>query len=96
MSDDLDWQPPYQVGSQIAGLSSAMKSIQRSRRNELAAQTAVALRRYRDEHGSYPDTWDMPIDPLSGQPMLYRRTDAGFEITGSLDEDDYPLHWQWN
>ena len=85
----------FQSGVAFLPLLSSFQNLSRGRRLELAAQTAVALRRHRAEHGGYPETWDMPIDPLSGQLMIYRRTDTGFEITGSLKDDDNPLSWQW-
>ena len=79
----------------LPGWAKFIGYLQRVDRLQLAAQTAITLRRYRDEYGAYPETWDMPTDPLSGQPMIYRRTDAGFEITSSLEDDESPLLWQW-
>ena len=47
-----------------------------------ANETALALKIYRVEHGSYPKTTrelvpeilkNLPLDPLTGQPYVYRR-----------------------
>jgi hypothetical protein len=53
------------------------------------AETAVALRRYRLDHGSYPDRlpqlvpqylpW-VPIDPFTGRPLEYAKQGGGFEL----------------
>ena len=54
-----------------------------------AAETAVALRRYRIARGSYPDDLTalvpdylpaLPIDPFTGKPPVYARKDAGFTL----------------
>jgi hypothetical protein len=52
------------------------------------AQVATALRLYRDSHGDYPATLDavlpilpqMPLDPFTGKPYLYRREGVGFVV----------------
>ena len=54
-----------------------------------AAETSVALRRYRVDHGSYPDAlpqlvpqylpW-VPIDPFTGRPPEYAKHADGFEL----------------
>lgn len=79
----------------IPDWNSFLSVIDRARRGELAVETVIELRQYRAEHDEYPESWDMPIDPLSGKPMIYRRTDDGFEIMGSLADDDHPLVWRW-
>jgi len=54
-----------------------------------ATETAVALRRFRLEAGSYPDDLAalvpkylpaVPIDPFTGRPPAYARKGAGFEL----------------
>jgi len=55
------------------------------------SQMATALRIYRDAHGDYPATLDavrdilpqMPLDPFTGKPYLYRREGAGFVVTSA-------------
>jgi hypothetical protein len=54
-----------------------------------AAETSVALRRYRLDHASYPDAlsqlvpqylpW-VPIDPFTGRPLEYAKHTGGFEL----------------
>jgi len=54
-----------------------------------AAEVAVALRRFRLDHGAYPDELSalvpayldaMPINPFTGRPPDYERHDAGFTL----------------
>ena len=53
-----------------------------------AAQIALALTAYRAEHRRYPDTladlaaagWDIPDDPFTGQPYIYRLEGEGFIV----------------
>jgi hypothetical protein len=53
------------------------------------AEIAVALRRYRLDHGAYPDTLALlapayldalPLDPWTGEPPVYSKRDAGFSL----------------
>jgi hypothetical protein len=52
-------------------------------------ELAVALRRFRLDHGTYPDALSalvpahvarVPIDPFTGQPPVYTRQGAGFHL----------------
>ena len=54
-----------------------------------ATELAVALRRFRLDHGTYPDDLSalvpayaarVPIDPFTGQPPVYSRQGAGFHL----------------
>jgi hypothetical protein len=54
-----------------------------------ATQLAVALRRFKIDHGTYPDALSalvpayvasVPIDPFTGQPPVYSREGAGFQL----------------
>jgi len=54
-----------------------------------ATELAVALRRFRLDHGRYPDTLsdvapaylaNVPIDPFTGRPPVYARAGAGFRL----------------
>jgi hypothetical protein len=61
-----------------------------------AAETSVALRRYRLDVGSYPDAlpqlvpkylpW-VPIDPFTGRPLEYAKHGAGFELHAQRAKD---------
>jgi len=54
-----------------------------------AADVAVALRRFRLDHGAYPDALaalaprylaKVPVDPFTGKPPEYKRDGAGFDL----------------
>ena len=71
----------------IAGLERSMETGDRFNRALSATELAVALRRYKVDHGHYPDTLAalapayvvaLPIDPFTGQPPFYARQTAGF------------------
>ena len=56
------------------------------------AIASVALRRYRIDHGAYPDRLEslcpaylkeIPIDLLTGEPVAYKRLGEGFELRGT-------------
>jgi hypothetical protein len=68
------------------------------------AELAVALRRFRLDRGTYPDTLtglapqylaQVSIDPITGRPPEYTRQGEGFELRGHapkwMREDDNPL-----
>lgn len=60
------------------------------------AQTAVALRRYRDEHGEYPTLWKMPADHVTGNAMHYERTETGgFILRSDAIFNGEPIVWEW-
>lgn len=55
-----------------------------------AAELGVALRRFRLDHGAYPDVLQalvpayltgLPIDPFTGRPPVYARQGTGFTLT---------------
>jgi hypothetical protein len=70
-------------------------------------ELAVALRRYRIEHGQYPDTLSalvptyvpkVPIDPFTGKAPVYTRQGAGFRLRGENGSQSVgliaaPLDW---
>lgn len=67
-------------------------------RRELAL-AAIALRRHRAAHGSYPDTFAMPIDPFTGKPLHYQREGDGFVIWSESTmpgTDGERIEWRWN
>ena len=60
-------------------------------------QAALAVHRWRNAHGSYPDTLAqvaaeeaVPLDPFSGQALIYRREGQGFVLysVGPNQQDD--------
>jgi len=66
-------------------------------RQRLSLLAAIDLRQYRAVHGEYPhpDAWEMPIDPLTGRPIGYKRTDDGFTITAPAVDSMPAIQWQW-
>ena len=58
-------------------------------------QIVFALKDYKTEHGEYPDSLDqltkeLPLDPFSGKPFLYRKEADGFIVysVGKNETDD--------
>jgi len=67
-------------------------------------QTALGLQVYRQRHGRYPAAlselralgWIAPIDPFSGQDLIYRRQGAGYTLYSvgpNLKDDGGQPHW---
>jgi len=65
----------------------------------LAAQTGLACRLYKSRTGAYPESLEalvpgilkeVPIDPFTGKPFVYRREGEGFIVysLGSNEKDD--------
>lgn len=65
----------------------------------LAARTGLACRLYKSRNGSYPESLEalmpdilaeVPIDPFTGKPFVYRREGEGFIVysLGSNEKDD--------
>lgn len=63
------------------------------------ARVAMAAQAYRSQFHSYPKSlaelsarlgWNLPDDPLSGKPLIYKRTDKGFKVysVGTDMKDD--------
>ena len=76
------------VGS-LSGLARAVESGDDFASMHGAAEVAVALRRHRLDHGSYPADLAplvpaylaaIPIDPFTGKPPVYMQKDAGFTL----------------
>lgn len=73
----------------LGGLGRAVVSVDEQRASLMLASTAVALRRCRLEHGSYPEHLDElnpiylpapPVDPYTGRMPEYARQAAGFVL----------------
>jgi hypothetical protein len=71
------------------GLERAIDEFDRFNSTLSATQLAVALRRFRLDHGTYPDALSalvpayvagVQIDPFTGQPPVYARQGAGFHL----------------
>lgn len=69
----------------------------RHERTRLLAVLAMELRAHRRAHGEYPETRDLPNDPLSKQPIRYERTATGFRLSAGNETDPQHLQrtWEW-
>jgi hypothetical protein len=56
-------------------------------------QAAVDLRAWRAQHGEYPETWSMPTDPFTGDPLRYRRRENGFVLSSEAYD---MVGWSWH
>lgn len=82
--------PRMGLGHIMAGMLVPMFSKANGKRDQSLAeialvQTALMLKVYHHEHGSYPDTLtalpaQAPEDPFSGQPLVYWRQKQGFKL----------------
>ena len=72
----------------------------------MASRTGLACRLYKSRTGSYPERLDalvpgilseVPIDPFTGQPLVYRRAGEGFIVysLGSNEKDDGGRSTYW-
>jgi len=78
----------FDLGS-TTGLARAIETGDDFMSMQGAAETAVALRRYRIDRGAYPDDLTtlvpaylpaLPIDPFTGKPPVYGRQGSGFTL----------------
>jgi hypothetical protein len=84
----------------VAGLERTMDTSDRFNSELGATELAVALRRFRIDHGTYPDALsalvpayvaNVPIDPFTGQPPVYSRDGAGFQLHAQGGKNVSPL-----
>jgi hypothetical protein len=82
----------------VPALQKAEESIAHVEAQHELARAAIALRKHRAEHGAYPDTFDMPLDPFTGRPLHYQREDDGFVIWSehTMPGSDERIEWRWN
>jgi hypothetical protein len=75
------------------------------------AASSVALRRYKLDHGAYPNTLDelvplylktLPLDLFTERPLKYQRQDSGFKLFGKMifrsvksENADISTPWEW-
>ena len=98
--------------------SKVIEISNRSKMDVQATITVIALQRYKNENGQYPESFsdlvtagylkELPIDPWSDKPLVYKKTDEGFTLYGiginfiddggtmSLDNSGRPRLWQKN
>ncbi|MBP8273232.1 MAG: hypothetical protein KAY59_02320 [Acidobacteria bacterium] len=98
---DLASLPAVQRAGQLANLrtraASAIRSADLATGTIARAAIAVALRRFRIDHGGYPVTLDelvpaylktVPIDAWTGKRPDYRRSGGGFELPAEMPSRD--------
>jgi tetratricopeptide (TPR) repeat protein len=89
-AERVDGAPGYAEITRLL-LPSFDRAAQRQAQAEAGVGTgriAAALRLYRDAHGTYPQSTealrmilpDLPVDPFTGRPFLYRREGDGFVV----------------
>ncbi len=62
-------------------------------------KTAELLRTYKAEHGQYPapGVIEMPIDPTTGNRLVYEIVDDGFKLTGAVGNAiKNKIEWVWH
>lgn len=89
----------YISGNLIGNFETAFFKEAQLEANILASRTGLACRLYKSRTGSYPERLEalvpgmlseVPIDPFTGQPLVYRRAGEGFIVysLGSNEKDD--------
>jgi len=101
-ADEPDWPRIYAVAYGFAspwGLARARGEMRKVRAKAIVAQVGLALSTCKDETGSYPGRLsalaptfldEVPLDPYSDEPLIYRREGEGFVVysVGYDGEDD--------
>lgn len=99
--EDLKAKPWHAIASRLM-IGSAEAAFMKTAKAEaiaLASRTGLACRLYKSRTGHYPQTLDelvpellteVPIDPFTGKPLVYRREGEGFIVysLGSNEKDD--------
>ena len=93
--DEEQWIDEIDILMLKEGASAVKKAGQLSWRSKVAREaliTVLALLRYEKEAGEYPESLvrlvegrylkDVPMDPFSDGPLVYRKTDEGFILDG--------------
>jgi len=99
--EELQSKPWYAIASKmmIGGAEAAFMKTAKTEAITLASRTGLACRLYKSRTGHYPETLDelvpgllteVPIDPFTGNPFVYRREGEGFIVysLGSNEKDD--------
>jgi hypothetical protein len=99
--EELRSKPWYAIASKMM-IGSAETAFMKTAKTEaitLASRAGLACRLYKSRTGHYPDSLDelvpgllteVPIDPFTGKPLVYRREGEGFIVysLGSNEKDD--------
>lgn len=93
-----DWTAPL-TALFIPALMKVGDSVAYTEVEHAMARAAILLRQHFAVHGTYPDTFDMPIDPFTGKPLHYQREGEGFVIWSEVTmpgSDGGRIEWRWN
>jgi len=80
----------------LRGLSAVFGKVMRVETTKQVVVTAIALKRYQLKHGNYPTDLSslvpefltkVPLDPVDGQPLRYRRNTDGTFLLYSVGEN---------
>jgi hypothetical protein len=94
------------LDSAASSLLGSIEAAYRADAYHLVAYTALAMHRYRAEHGKFPATLAelapatiplVPTDPYSEQPLKLKQTDRGWVVysIGPDTTDDQGQPWDW-
>jgi hypothetical protein len=84
------------MSSSVYPLSRFFVRVMRAETAKQMTITAIALKRYQLKHGNYPPDLDslvpefilkVPLDPMNGQPLCYRRNADGTFLLYSVGEN---------
>lgn len=93
------WRHSLIAAILLPSLSNSLEAPARVQADTALALTTLAIERYRRDNGQLPESLnaltpvylaEMPVDPFSGQPPLYRREGEGYVVysVGRDREDD--------
>ena len=95
------------VIEKIASVHHVIEMYQRLKIKESALITTIAILRYKEDKGSFPESLDqlvssrylekLPMDPYSDKPLVYRRQGDDFILysLGADFDDDDGVHSRW-
>jgi len=84
------------LSASLRGLSAVFPKVMRVEAAKQMTVTAIALKRYQLKHGNYPADLNslvpeflpaVPLDPVDGQPLRYRRNADGTFLLYSVGEN---------
>jgi hypothetical protein len=98
-----DWLSNLEISNLRRFFSNMLGGLDRTVSKAMAAEackrvvvTAIALKRFRLKHGNFPDKFSeltpefvavVPLDPVDGQPLRYRRNEDGTYLLYSIGDN---------
>lgn len=98
----LKVQDEFDYGARVEQIETERRRLEALNR---LLNTDLAIRMHQRQHGHLPDSLqdlirgillELPLDPYSGKPLIYRTTESGFLLysVGPDGVDDGGLHWE--